>query len=93
MFIIQATFFNACVVLDEKRRRARRNGCCCCYTHSETYEPNNCSKRDLQQRFFEQYYGPYIVKIPAKVSVKAVYLTFINYIFSFLDTRNSVEYH
>ena len=67
VFIVQATFFQACAVLDERRRAARRNGCCCCYIHKDDYEPNQCSRRDMQQQFFENYYATYLIKLPVKV--------------------------
>lgn len=67
VFINQATFFMACVVLDEKRRVSHRNACCCCYSHGEKYQSNKCSNRDLQQKFFEKIYGPTLMNLPVKV--------------------------
>lgn len=68
----------ACVVIDEKRRAANRNACCCCYVHKQDYEPNECSKRDLQQLFFERYYGPTIIKLPVKVRMSNLIIYHLN---------------
>ncbi|XP_067946636.1 patched domain-containing protein 3-like [Watersipora subatra] len=79
VFIVQATFFTACVVLDERRRQARRNGCCCCYVHKETYTPSSCSQRDLQQKVFENFYGPTLLKLPVKIIILLVSLAFLGF--------------
>lgn len=59
----------ACVTIDEKRRKVLRNACCCCYTHSDDYTPEKYSELDLQQRFFENIYGPLLIKLPVKVFI------------------------
>ena len=66
-FVYQATFFTACVSIDQRRAESSRNACCCCcYTHSD-YTPNNCSQRSFMDTFFRDYFGPFIVLLPVKV--------------------------
>ena len=62
------TFFVACVALNGRRQDARRNFCCCCYTHPPEYTENECSKKEILVEVLRNYYGPYLMKLPAKVS-------------------------
>jgi len=54
IFIYTLTFFTACMALDQKRIDEKRNGCFVCYTHEDDWAPNDLSKRNLINCFFEK---------------------------------------
>ncbi|XP_046544778.1 protein patched homolog 1-like isoform X1 [Haliotis rubra] len=68
LYVLQSTFFVACLSLDQKRRESHRNACVCCYKH-KNYTPNNCSQRSFMPKFMERYYGRALMKLPVKILV------------------------
>jgi Niemann-Pick C1 protein len=67
-FIFQATFFVACLAINERRADVTRDACCCCYTHTD-YSPNSCSQKLLVKTFFSNYFSPVLLKLPVKIIV------------------------
>ncbi|XP_071117818.1 NPC intracellular cholesterol transporter 1-like isoform X1 [Haliotis cracherodii] len=68
LYVLQSTFFVACLSLDQKRRESHRNACICCYKHKD-YRPNGCSQRSFMPKFMEKYYGRALMKLPVKILV------------------------
>ncbi|XP_076441160.1 patched domain-containing protein 3-like isoform X2 [Babylonia areolata] len=69
LYVLVATFFSACLCLDERRRRRNLDACVLCYRHKD-YTPSACSKgSSLLQVFFSRFYGPFLMKLPVKVGV------------------------
>jgi hypothetical protein len=67
LYVLVATFFTACLALDERRRLSSRDACVLCYTH-KNFTPNKCSQgRSFLQLFFLKIYGPFLMKLPVKV--------------------------
>ena len=69
IFIYTLTFFTACMVLDQRRIDERRDGCFVCFTHSENWSPNELSKRNLVNCFFEKLAAVMSQNIFFKVTV------------------------
>lgn len=67
LYILQATFFVACVTLDEKRIESNRNACLLCYKHKESYKPGKFHDVSLQYAFMRKIWGPLLTKAPVKV--------------------------
>ena len=67
LFVIQSTFFPACLTLDQKRIQSSRSGCVPCYTH-KNYKPNKYSNRKFLAPFFKKVWGPACISGPGKVS-------------------------
>lgn len=68
LFLIQSTFFPACVFLDQKRIQSGRDGCVPCYTH-KNYKPNKYSNVEVLEPLFKKVWGRLILSIPGKVSL------------------------
>jgi predicted RND superfamily exporter protein len=68
LFILEVTFFVALTVLDERRKEQRRIGCCLPPPQKD-WKPSPCSQRELLKVFFDQFYGPFLLKTPVKVIV------------------------
>lgn len=68
LFVIQATFFPACLCLDQKRIRAGRDGVVPCYTH-KNYKPNRFSNVEILEPFFKKVWARLLLSIPGKVSI------------------------
>ncbi|XP_055956287.1 patched domain-containing protein 3 [Patella vulgata] len=71
LYILQSTFFVACLAIDARRRQAHRNACICCYKH-QNYKPNSCSQKAFLPVFFEKYFGPFLMKLPVKIIVMLI---------------------
>lgn len=71
LFILQSTFFVACLTLDQKRIVARRDAILCCLTY-KSFEPNKCSQKNFLALAFENYIGPFLMKTPSKIVVMLV---------------------
>lgn len=67
LYILQATFFVACVSLDEMRIDSNRNACLLCYKHEESYKPGKFHDVSLQYAFMRKIWGPLLTKNPVKV--------------------------
>ena len=67
LYILQATYFVACLTLDQRRVDAKRNACLLCYTHKEDYKPNKYYRFSIQNFFFKKIWGPLLTKLPIKV--------------------------
>lgn len=69
LYVLVATFFSACLSLDERRRRHNLDACVLCYRHKD-YTPNTCSQgSSLLQIFFSRLYGPFLMTLPVKIAV------------------------
>ncbi|XP_025110029.1 patched domain-containing protein 3-like [Pomacea canaliculata] len=69
LFILVATFFSACLTLDEKRRRAGLDACIVCCKH-RNYMPNKCSQgASFLHIFFSRLYAPVLMTNLAKVLI------------------------
>ncbi|KAK7483450.1 hypothetical protein BaRGS_00025249 [Batillaria attramentaria] len=87
-----ATFFSACLALDERRRRANRDACIPCFTH-KNYTPNSCSQNSsFLQIFFAKFYGPFLMKLPVKVGVIVITLAvFVVNVWSFTELEQEFK--
>ncbi|XP_021370704.1 patched domain-containing protein 3-like isoform X1 [Mizuhopecten yessoensis] len=71
LYGLQATFFVACLTLDQRKVEASRDGCIPCYIH-KNYTPNSFSQWNIMSTIFEKYIGPTLMKFPVKVLVLLV---------------------
>lgn len=71
LFILQSTFFVACLTLDQKRIAARRDAILCCLAYKSS-EPNKCSQKNFLALAFENYIGPFLMKTPSKVGTRSM---------------------
>lgn len=75
LYIYEIIFFVSCLVYDEKRLEARKDGCLC--RPRLNWKPNECSQRNTQQIIFENYIGPGITKITAKIIILLITVGFL----------------
>ncbi|XP_076059078.1 patched domain-containing protein 3-like isoform X2 [Oratosquilla oratoria] len=68
VYFLQATFFVACLTLDQKRLEDNRHGLFW-FWKMKSFTPNECSKKDLCQNFFSGVYSKFLLKLPVKISV------------------------
>lgn len=68
LFILQSTFFVACLTLDQKRIEAQRDAILCCVAY-KSFEPNKCSQKNFLALAFKKYLGPFFMRTPVKVSI------------------------
>ncbi|ESO88138.1 hypothetical protein LOTGIDRAFT_165877 [Lottia gigantea] len=78
LFILQSTFFVACLTIDQQRREVNRNACICCYTH-KLYSPNSCSQIQFLPLFFEKYFAPFLLKLPVKILVVCTVIIVVSF--------------
>ncbi|XP_060605204.1 patched domain-containing protein 3-like isoform X1 [Ruditapes philippinarum] len=92
LYILQATFFVACVTLDEQRIDSKRNACLLCYKHDDNYKPSKHYSFSLQYTFMRNIWGPFLTKIPVKIIVilVAVAMTGVN-IWSFIRIKHDFD--
>ncbi|XP_052274727.1 patched domain-containing protein 3-like isoform X2 [Dreissena polymorpha] len=92
LYILQATFFVACVTFDERRIDAKRNACCMCVKHDANYKPGKYYNFSIQHEFMRRFWGPFLTKTPVKagVIIIAVGLSALN-IWSFLRLKQDFD--
>ena len=80
LWVLAATFFVACMVIDEKRQRDNRRDCLCCFTRKqdEVVEDTG-SKEGFISRYFRRFHAPAILSKPGKVFT----LIFFSALFAF----------
>jgi Niemann-Pick C1 protein len=70
LWALSATFFVACMVIDEKRQRDNRRDCLCCFTRKNDEEVEDTgSKEGLISRYFRRYHAPAILSKQGKVII------------------------
>lgn len=91
LYILQATFFVACVTLDERRIDAKRNACIICYKHTD-YKPGKYYNFSMQYAFMTKFWGPFLTKLPVKICIilLACAMTGVN-IWSFLKIKQDFD--
>ncbi|KAK4313031.1 hypothetical protein Pmani_015553 [Petrolisthes manimaculis] len=68
VYLMQATFFMAWLVMDEKRLEENRNGLVWFVKHQD-WTPSSCSQVDLMKTFFKKWFTPFILSTPVRVIV------------------------
>ncbi|XP_071522307.1 patched domain-containing protein 3-like [Panulirus ornatus] len=68
IFFFQATFFVACLSLDQRRLEDHRQGLLFCW-RLKNWTPSQCSQRDLCQTFFGEVYAKFLCQPSVKVAV------------------------
>ncbi|KAL5022900.1 hypothetical protein ScPMuIL_002055 [Solemya velum] len=71
LYLLQATYFVACMTLDQMRIEKSRDAFIVCYKH-DSYTPNKCSQQNFLSVAMGKYYGPYLLTLPGKVCVLVV---------------------
>lgn len=71
IFFFQATFFVACLSIDQRRLEDHRHGLLWCWK-LRNWTPSRCSQRDLCQSFFTDVYSKFLCLLPVKVLVLVV---------------------
>ncbi len=71
LWFFSATFFTACLVLDERRQRDNRRECLVCCTRKNPMEDDegDVFEEDLVSRYFRNYHAPAILSRAGKVIV------------------------
>ena len=67
LFIMQSTFFPACLYLNQKRVESDRDGLVPCYKHKD-YKPTKYSDVDIILPFFKKVWDPLLLSVPGKVN-------------------------
>ncbi|KAG7160185.1 NPC intracellular cholesterol transporter 1-like 1 [Homarus americanus] len=75
VFFFQATFFVACLSVDQRRLENRRHGLFWCWKLNN-WTPNQCSQKDLCQIFFNEVYAKFLFLAPVKVLILVVTVVF-----------------
>jgi Niemann-Pick C1 protein len=65
-YVFQATFFVACLALDQERIEDNRNCIVPCYKHKD-FKPNRCSTQNFAQTFFDKIYSKVLLHKASKV--------------------------
>ena len=86
LYILQASFFVACLTLDQRRIDANRNACVLCYVHKADYKPNIYYRFSIQNFFFKRIWGPLLTKLPIKVGTFP-YNTILAFVYVYLFLR------
>ena len=68
VFLQMASFFLACLVIDQRRIDAKRDAVFCCWKHGEDWKPNNCSQKSYMDLFFKNYAGT-LHRVPLKIVI------------------------
>ena len=68
VFLNMASFFLACLVIDQRRIDAKRDGIFCCFKKDKYWIPNKCSQTSLIGVIFKVY-ADVVVKTPFKFGV------------------------
>ncbi|XP_067927836.1 patched domain-containing protein 3-like [Watersipora subatra] len=68
LFIIQSTFFVACLTIDQRRQDTSRDACCIWIKYT-SFEPNRCSQRVFLPWFLRKFVAPFLITLPMKVFV------------------------
>ncbi|XP_078317578.1 patched domain-containing protein 3-like isoform X2 [Crassostrea virginica] len=71
LFVLQSTFFVACLTLDQKRIAHQRDAILCCLAY-KNFHPNKCSQKNFLALAFEKHIGPFLMKFPVKIIVVLV---------------------
>lgn len=80
LWVLSATFFVACMVIDEKRQRDNRRDCLCCFSRKQDAEVEDTgSKEGFISKYFRKYHAPAILSKPGKVCT----LIFFSALFAF----------
>ncbi|XP_045125930.1 protein patched homolog 3-like [Portunus trituberculatus] len=69
VYFFQATFFVACLTLDQRRLEDRRHGLFWCWKMSPEWSPSGCSQRDLCNEFFSRFYAKFLLHPAVRVIV------------------------
>jgi len=88
-YLLQITFFTACMALDARREESSRLDCIPCFKIPNRFvksHTDKISKPSLISRFFEKYYGPFILHKYSKIAVIILSLVFLSFGF-FGSTR------
>eukprot|EP00984_Skeletonema_dohrnii_P005204 scaffold1824_cov104-Skeletonema_dohrnii-CCMP3373.AAC.4 len=67
LWMLAATFFVACMFIDEKRQRDNRRDCLCCFTRKVDEVEDTGSKEGFLSRYFRRYHAPAILSRPGKM--------------------------
>ncbi|CAL4137274.1 unnamed protein product, partial [Meganyctiphanes norvegica] len=76
IYFFSATFFVACLTLDQRRLEDKRNGLFWCW-RMNNWTPNECSQKDLLQSFFGNVYAKILLKLPTKITVLIITATLV----------------
>merc|ERR1712176_378910 len=81
LWLFAATFFSACMVLDERRQRDNRRECCVCLTRTSPLEEDENSKfeEDLMSRYFRNYHAPMILSSAGKQIVLVIFAALVGF--------------
>jgi predicted RND superfamily exporter protein len=73
LWLFAATFFSACMVLDERRQRDNRRECLCCLTRKKDIEEDEGNEEGYMSKYFRNYHAPAILTSVGKVVVIVIY--------------------
>lgn len=71
VYILQSTFFVACLTLDQKRIDNKRDGTCCWKVYGDSWKPNRFSQRSFMEEAFDMI-GTFLTYPIVKVGVVAI---------------------
>ncbi len=73
LWLFAATFFSACMVLDERRQRDNRWECLCCLTRKKEVQGEEGYEEGYMSRYFRNYHAPAVLSVVGKVVIIGVY--------------------
>ncbi|KAK7077774.1 Patched domain-containing protein 3 [Halocaridina rubra] len=68
VYFFQATFFVACLTLDQRRVEDTRHFLCCCWK-IENWTPEECSDAELCKAFFLKVYADFLLRFRVRIFV------------------------
>jgi len=92
LYILQSTYFVACLALDERRIDAKRNACLLFYKHGDDYKPGKYYNYSLQHEFMRRFWGPFLTMKPVKVSAFYFVIKFKIDLLSKVNFNNNFSY-
>lgn len=75
LYVFEISFFVSCLVIDERRLELTKEGFCC--RQRPNWQPNECSQKNVQRRFFEGVASKYLVKKVVKFGILLVTFGFL----------------
>mmetsp|Transcript_20012 Transcript_20012/g.29028 ORF Transcript_20012/g.29028 Transcript_20012/m.29028 type:complete len:926 (+) Transcript_20012:122-2899(+) len=83
LWAFSATFFTACMFIDEKRQRDNRRDCLCCVKRSDDNEEEDDLDKGAKEgrisTYFRKYHAPAILSKPGKAVVLLVFSALFGY--------------
>lgn len=81
LWMFAATFFTACLVLDERRQRDNRRECLCCVTRGKELQDddNTYQEEGRMSKYFRNYHAPTILSRNGKLATAFIFTALLSF--------------